>query len=217
MTVEQGQAGIVRCKSHFDFLISSDHNDILHDACSRYSRELGEFETVPVKMDRMNVVAGIVHPQAVTLALLEMVSGCHRIARKHRVINSPQVESVVGRVPLCKGHVNHFVWLCGSSVSLGEASIIPMERLGRCPARLSFVPRVLNDNAHAVTAVIVRKITHNPYTWMMHLDDGRNAFRRSKPEHRHFHGSGYRIAVQRDDFEGMPRQCEAANLGRTAV
>src|SRR5713101_4783992 len=121
MTVEQGQAGIVSCKIHFDFLISSDHNDILHHACGRYPRELGEFETVPVKMDRVNVVTGIVHPQAVTLALSKMVSRCHRIAGKYGVVDSPQVESVVGCVPLFKGHVNHFVWLWGRSASLGEA------------------------------------------------------------------------------------------------
>src|SRR5713226_10418141 len=143
MTMKQGQAGIVGCKVYFDFLISTDHDDILHDASTRYSRQLGEFETMPVKMDRMNVVAGIVHPQAVPLALPEMVSG---IAGKHRVINSPQVESVVGSVPLSKGHVNHFVWLCGRSASLGEALVGPMEGLRRCPDRLSFLSRVLNDN-----------------------------------------------------------------------
>src|ERR1700693_2685993 len=148
MTVEKRQTGIVSCKVDFDFLISTDHDDILHHACSRYSRELGEFEAVPVKMDRMNVVAGIVHPQAVTLALPEMEIGFHRVARKHRVINCPEVESVVGCVPLGEGHVNHVVWFCSSSVPLREARIVPMERLRRCPRRLCLVSRVLHDNAH---------------------------------------------------------------------
>src|SRR6266446_5968895 len=102
MTVKQGQARIVSPEVYFDFLIPADHDDILHHTCAPYPRELGEFETVPVKMDRMNVVAGIVHPQAVPLALLEMVSGCHRVARKRRVINRPQVESVVAAFRLVK-------------------------------------------------------------------------------------------------------------------
>src|SRR5438128_12332748 len=159
MTMKQGQAGIVGCKVYFDFLISTDHDDILHHASTRYSRELGEFETMPVKVGRMNVVAGIVHPQAVPLALPEMESGRHRVARKHRVINRPQVDSVVGSVPLGKGHVNHFVWLCGSSASLGEALVGPMEGLRRCPDRLCLVSRVLDDDAHAVTTIIIGKIT----------------------------------------------------------
>src|SRR5207302_10005958 len=116
MTVEQGQAWIVRRKIHFDLLVAADHDDILHYARSRYSRDFGKFETVPVKMDRVNVVAGIVHPYAVTLALPEMISGHHRIAGKHSVINCPQVEPMVACVPLGKSHVNHFVRLHGSSV-----------------------------------------------------------------------------------------------------
>src|SRR5439155_26047616 len=104
MAVEQGQTGIVSCKVHFDFLISPDHDDILHHTCRRYPRELSEFETVPVKMDRMDIVAGVVHPQAVTLPLSEMESRCHRIIRKHSLVDSPQVESVVGGVPLGKVH-----------------------------------------------------------------------------------------------------------------
>jgi hypothetical protein len=75
-------------------------------------------------MDRMNVVASIVHPQAVTLALPEMEIGFHRVARKHYVVDSPLIESMICCVPLCKGHVNHFVWFCSSSVPLGETRIV---------------------------------------------------------------------------------------------
>src|SRR6266571_1702087 len=100
MTMKQGQAGIVSLEIHFDFLIPADHDDILRHTCTRLPRELGEFKTVPMEMDRMNVIAGIVHPQAVPLSLPEMESGCHRIDRKHRLIDSPQVEPVVGCVPL---------------------------------------------------------------------------------------------------------------------
>src|SRR5207245_10608051 len=121
MAVEQGQTGIVSCKVHFDFLISADHDDILHHTCRRYPRELSEFETVPVKMDRMDVVARIVHPQAVTLALPEMVSRCQRIARRQRVINSPQVDSVLSCVPLCQSPVTHVASRCGAADPLGVA------------------------------------------------------------------------------------------------
>jgi hypothetical protein len=68
------------------------------------------------------------------------------------------------------------------------------------------VSRVLYDNAHAVTAIIVRKITHNPDARMIHLDNGRNTFRRSEPEHRHFRRRGHYIAVYRNDFEGVSWQ-----------
>src|SRR6266481_5124133 len=107
-----------------------------------------------------------------------------------------------GRSPclVSKGHFNHFVWCCGSSVSIGKALVRPMEGLRRCPDRLSFVLCVLYDDAHAVTAIIIREVTHDPHTWMIHLDDGRNAFRRSEPEHRLFCRRGHYVAVQHDDF-----------------
>src|SRR5437879_13591017 len=47
---------------------------------------------------------------------------------------------------------------------------------------------------------------------MIHFDNGRDSFRSSEPEHRHFRSSRNRISVERHNLEGMPRQRQAANL-----
>src|SRR5689334_6163613 len=99
VTVKQREARIVCREVYFDLLISPDHNHIFHHARTRLPGELGEFKTVSVKMDRVNVVAGIAHSQAMTLAFAQMESRFHRISRKHRFIDRPQVESAFSRVP----------------------------------------------------------------------------------------------------------------------
>jgi hypothetical protein len=78
----------VRGEIHLDFLIATDHHDILHNAGHRFSCNCREFETMTVQMDRMNVVAGVPHANTVALALPEMISRCHQIACKHGIINS---------------------------------------------------------------------------------------------------------------------------------
>jgi len=71
MAVEQGKSGIVRRKIHFGFLISTPHHDILHRTSGRLAGEFGEFKTVTVQMDGMDVVAGIAHADTVASALLQ--------------------------------------------------------------------------------------------------------------------------------------------------
>ena len=68
MAVKQREAGIVRDKIHFNFLIPADHDHIFHHARSANSGKLGQFEAVAMKVNRMNIVAGIAHAQAVALA-----------------------------------------------------------------------------------------------------------------------------------------------------
>ena len=51
MTMEQREAGIVGDKFDFDFLIASDHDDVFQESGSPFPCKLGEFETMPVKMD----------------------------------------------------------------------------------------------------------------------------------------------------------------------
>ena len=52
----------------------------------------------------MNIVAGVMHPQTIALALPEMVGGGHGIAgslaRKNFVVYGPPIESAVGGVAL---------------------------------------------------------------------------------------------------------------------
>src|ERR1700735_2636960 len=100
MAVKQCESWIVRCKVHFCFLISAEHQDILHHSRSAYARQLGEFETVPVKMDRMNVVARIPHTDSVALALFQVKRGGDPFLR-HRIrdpIYRPLVEAFFGGV-----------------------------------------------------------------------------------------------------------------------
>ncbi len=69
VTMEQREAGIVGDEVDFDFLVASDHDNVLHHAGTGFRCKLGEFETMPVKMDRMYVVAGVAHTNAIALAL----------------------------------------------------------------------------------------------------------------------------------------------------
>src|ERR1700736_1738186 len=77
MAMKQRESRIVCGEVDFHFLVAAYHDHVLHDAGQRFSRNLGEFEAVPVQMDWMDVVAGIPHPQAVALTLAEMVGGDH--------------------------------------------------------------------------------------------------------------------------------------------
>jgi len=72
MAVEQRKSGIIRRKIHFDFLISAHHDDILHHTSGRLAGEFGEFKTVTMEMDGMDVVAGIAHADTVASALLQV-------------------------------------------------------------------------------------------------------------------------------------------------
>jgi len=56
-----------------------------------------------MKMDGMNVVAGIAHTDTIALTLAEMIDGGHSLAGKHLVINGPQVEALCRGILLCKG------------------------------------------------------------------------------------------------------------------
>src|ERR1019366_10566031 len=139
MAMEQREARIVSGKIHFHLLVASYHHDIFHHALGRNTCDLVQFETVPMKMYRMNVVTGIAHAQAVAPSLPQTEGWCHVIAGKHLVVDRPCVESVVGCVPLGKGHVNYFVGLWSNCFSLREARVVPMKRLRRRPCRLSFL------------------------------------------------------------------------------
>ena len=68
-----------------------------------------------------------------------------------------------------------------------------------------------------MTAIIIGKISQDPDSRMVHLDDCRNAFSCAQPEHRHAHRIRHGIPVQSHDQEGMPRQREAANFGGAAI
>ncbi len=72
MTVKQGQTRIVGYEVDLSFLVTSQHHHIFHDASSGLSCELRQLKTVPVEMDRMNVVAGVAHSEPIPLPLFQV-------------------------------------------------------------------------------------------------------------------------------------------------
>src|SRR5271167_5191328 len=190
MAVKQSQAGVLRREVHLGFLISTDHDDILHNTRRRYSRDLSELEIMPVKMDGMNIIAGISHAEAVAPALPQMEGGGDDSLR-HGIgpsINRPSVKTPFGGVVLGKHHLECLVRRRSGGTSFGKTRVVPREALRRDPNRLCLMSRVLHYNTHTVRAIVMREITHDPNTWTVHLDNRRNAFRRSEPEHRDLGG-----------------------------
>jgi hypothetical protein len=67
MAVEECQTWIVSDKVNIALLVATKHHDILHDTGCGSPREIGQFESVTMKMDRMYIVAGIEHAQTVVV------------------------------------------------------------------------------------------------------------------------------------------------------
>jgi hypothetical protein len=59
VTMKQCVARIVSHKIELCFLVSTEHYDVLDDAGRWSSRDAREFETMSVKMERVDIVAGI--------------------------------------------------------------------------------------------------------------------------------------------------------------
>jgi hypothetical protein len=81
VAVKQRQTGVIRNKTHFGFLIASEHHDIFQYSRHRLSRQAGQFKAVPMQMDRMDIIT----PPAITAATVMNASKtndaylpCHR-------------------------------------------------------------------------------------------------------------------------------------------
>src|SRR6266853_276793 len=133
VTMEQREDGIVGDKVDFDFLVASDHDDVFHHTGTRPPRKLGEFKTVPVKMDGMYIVAGVAHANAVALALPQMVRRGHRFARKDFAVDGPQVEAALGCILFGERDINDLVGFCGNAIWFGEPRIAPVKWFWRNP------------------------------------------------------------------------------------
>src|SRR5580700_8022907 len=170
-------------------------------------------------MDGVDVVACVVHVDAVTLALLEMKCGGGDLAR-HGIasaVNCPTIESFFGGVLFSKGHVERFVW--GSSTRTGfcETHVVPTKRRRGDPLGLPLVACVFHDNSHSMRAIIVIEIAQDPDTGMIHLDGRGDAFSSAKPEDGHFGGIRHRISIERDELERVTGQRQAANFCSASV
>jgi hypothetical protein len=62
-----------------------------------------------MKVNGMDVVAGVAHVQAIALALVQMVGRLHAAAGEGDVVNCPEIKSVLGGVLLRERHDDGFV------------------------------------------------------------------------------------------------------------
>jgi len=85
------------------------------------------------------------------------------------------------------------------------------------PNWFSFVPGILHNNSHSMTAIIISKIAKNPGPRILHLHNRGNSLGYSQPKHGNLSRCRHRIAVERNNFEDVPRKRKTANLCRTAV
>src|SRR5262245_21723045 len=65
--------------------------------------------------------------------------------------------------------------------------------------------------------IVIRQITKDPYTGMIHFHDSRNTLRCTQPQHGNTRGIRDQVSVERDDIEGVSGQREAPNFRRASV
>jgi len=70
--MEEGKPGIVGDELDFSLLVATEHKNVLPDARSGSSCDVGQFKAMAMQMDGMNIVAGVVPADAVTPAFFEM-------------------------------------------------------------------------------------------------------------------------------------------------
>ena len=174
-----------------------------------FSRDPGQFKTMPMQMHGMDVVAGIAHAQPIALALAQMKHRLHFVHRERHVVDAPFVEALVGGVVLGERHLDGFIRRLARRTRLSETRIIPFERSRLGPFRLSGFAGIFDHNAHAPGAVVIGKVAHHPYAGMVHLDHRRYTFGGPQPEHR------YLASVSGRDCRPMrsPRSCAPARRG----
>jgi len=72
VAVEKRQAGVVRNKIYFSFLVASEHHDIFQYSRRWLSRQAGQLKTMTVQVDGMNIVTRVAHPETIALTFLEV-------------------------------------------------------------------------------------------------------------------------------------------------
>src|SRR5215468_8670323 len=85
----------------------------------------------------MNVVTGISKLEPVTAPFMHRIHRLHRIHRKGFTVEGPLVEAIQRAVVLDDRHLDHLVGSGWRSIWLTETRIIPAERFGFDPLRLT--------------------------------------------------------------------------------
>src|SRR5665213_2522854 len=165
----------------------------------------------------MNVIAGIAEFQAVAASLVHGEHRLHRLHRKSFAVERPLIEPVECGVVLDDGHLDRLVRLRQLAGGLAEARVIPAKWFGLGPLRLALHSCVFDDDAHTMPTIVVVEIAHHPYTGMIHLNDGADAFGRAEPQHWDLSGRRNGIAVERHHSKDVARQSEASDLACTCI
>jgi len=71
VAVKQGQAGLIGGKIDDRATVVRNYNRILNNTGSLFAIDLGEFETVSMKMHGMSVIGTVAHDQPVTHSWLQ--------------------------------------------------------------------------------------------------------------------------------------------------
>jgi hypothetical protein len=100
VTMEQRQSRMVGDEIEFDFLETAEHHDVFDDAGRVFAADAHELETVPVQMQRMNVVAGVPEFEPVPTPFVQGVHGLHPVHRESFAIEQPLIETVQRAVVL---------------------------------------------------------------------------------------------------------------------
>src|SRR5579862_4479091 len=138
-----------------------------------------------MQVNGMDVVARVSQPESVALPRREMEHRLRVALRERHTVDRPLVEAGGGRVVLGEGHFEGLIGSCGyPGRDSAEARIVPVKWWRGNPGRRTGATRVLDHDTHAVAAVIVSQISHDPHPRMAHLDDRRHAFGRADPEDR---------------------------------
>ena len=111
MTMEQGEARIISDKIDFYFLETAEHDDVFHDAGGMFAGDLGYFKAVSVQVHGVDVVGGVAHMEAVSLALFQLEHRRHVHHVEGDAIDGPAVEAFVGGLLFGKDHFDDFVGL----------------------------------------------------------------------------------------------------------
>src|SRR6185312_12784658 len=132
-------------------------------------------------------------------------------------VDAPTVEPIIGGIVFGKEHIDNLIGLGHRLVIVTEDAIIPGIGFGGDPLRFAFVVRIFHDDTHAVAAVIVGEVAHDPYAGVVHLHDGAYPFGGSDPEQGYFRRARHRVTVEGDDFKGVAGKRETADLGSATI
>ncbi len=99
----------------------------------------------------------------------------HGLHRKRLPVKSPTIKPVFGGVVLDDGRLDRLIRGRRRNIPLAKLRIIPVKRLRLQPLRFAIFAVVLNYDAHAMTAVVIGEIAHDPDAGMPHLDNRRDA------------------------------------------